>query len=170
MEKLTTIQREIQINQPLEKVWAALADFGNICHGHPGVHKSYVTSLQNSGVGATRHCDFTMMGASAEERIIEWNTLENIKIEVYQLKKMPGIDKLSLDLAIHANEENTILKSTMVYSMKNVFFDLMNKLMMKKMNAELLDGIMAGHKLYIETGTIVTEKTKLNVNEVIKIN
>lgn len=37
-------------------------------------------------------------------------------------------------------------------------FDIMNSLMMKNMNAKLLDGIMAGHKLYIETGTIVNEK------------
>lgn len=169
MKNLTTIRREIKINQPLETVWNSLADFGNICHGHPSVHKSYVTSIQNSGVGATRHCDFTMMGASAEERIVEWNALENIKIEVYQLKKMPGIDQLSLDLAIQSAGEETILSSTMTYTMKNSFFNLMNKLMMKKMNAELLDGIMAGHKLYIETGLIVTEKTKLNLKEVTKL-
>ncbi len=170
MKKSTIIQREIHINQPIEKVWAALADFGNICHGHPGVQKSYVTSLQASGVGATRHCDFTMMGASAEERIIEWNELKNIKIQVYQLKKMPGIDQLSLDLSVTSNGNQCTLKSTMIYSMKNIFFDFMNQIIMKKMNADLLDGIMAGHKLYIETGTIVTEKTPLNLKEVIKIH
>ena len=41
---------------------------------------------------------------------------------------------------------------------------------MKNMNAKLLDGIMAGHKLYIETGTIVNEKTKLDTSIVKKIN
>ena len=46
----------------------------------------------------------------------------------------------------------------------------MNSLMMKNMNAKLLDGIMAGHKLYIETGTIVNEKTKLDLSTVKKIN
>jgi hypothetical protein len=170
MKKSTIVKREIKINQPLEKVWSALADFGNICHGHPKVSKSFVTSSLKQGVGATRHCDFTMMGASAEERIVEWNELENIKIEVYQLQKMPGIDQLSLDLAIKADGEQTILKSTMVYTMKNSFFDLMNSLMMKKMNAELLDGIMAGHKLYIETGTIVNDKTKLDLLQVKQIS
>lgn len=168
MTKTTTIKREIEIHQSKEKVWQALSDFGHICHGHPAVSKSYITSTQKEGVGATRHCDFTMMGASAEEKVTEWNTDKNIKIEVYQLNKMPGIDTMALDLAIRDQGPNTILTGTMVYTMKNTFFDIMNSLMMKNMNAKLLDGIMAGHKLYIETGTIVNEKTKLDLSQVIK--
>ncbi len=170
MKKVTTIKREVEIHQPKEKVWLALADFGNICHGHPSVKKSFITSEIKKGIGATRHCDFTMMGASAEEKVTEWNEGRNIKIEVYQLHKMPGISDLSLDLSISGYGNKTILSSTMNYTMKNYFFNIINKLMMKKMNAELLDGIMAGHKLYIETGTIVTEKTKLELNKVIKLN
>jgi len=83
---------------------------------------------------------------------------------------MPGIDTMALDLAIRQNGDKTILSSTMAYSMKNSFFDVMNSLMMKNMNAKLLDGIMAGHKLYIETGTIVNEKTKLDTSIVKKFN
>lgn len=170
MGSTTTIKRQIEINMPQEKVWAALADFGNICHGHPAVSQSFVTSTQKSGVGATRHCDFTMMGASAEEKVVDWNEGKNIKIEVYELNKMPGIDTMALDLAIKPNGNNTLLSSTMQYTMKNAFFDIMNSLMMKSMNAKLLDGIMAGHKLYIETGTIVNEKTKLDLSQVTEIN
>jgi len=170
MGKSTIIKREIEINQTKDKVWKALADFGNICHGHPAVSKSFVTSTQKEGVGATRHCDFTMMGASAEEKVTEWNEGKNIKIEVLELKKMPGIKTMILDLAIRNQGEKTILTSTMSYSMKNGLFDIMNSLMMKKMNAKLMDGIMAGHKLYIETGTIVNDKTKLNLSQVTKFN
>jgi len=170
MGKITTIKREIEINQSKDKVWKALADFGNICHGHPAVSKSFITSTQKEGVGATRHCDFTMMGASAEEKVTEWNEGKNIKIQVQELKKMPGIKTMELDLAIRNQGEKTILTSTMVYSMKNGFFNVMNSLMMKKMNAKLLNGIMAGHKLYIETGTIVNDKTKLDLSQVTKFN
>ena len=165
---MTTIKRAIEIDQSTEKVWKALADFGKICHGHPAVSKSYITSNKKEGVGATRHCDFTMMGASAEEKVTEWNEGKNFKIEVYELNKMPGIDTMELDLAIKANGSKTILTGTMAYTMKNIFFDWANSLMMKNMNAKLLDGIMAGHKLYIETGTIVNEKTKLDLSKVIK--
>jgi hypothetical protein len=170
MSKVTTIKREIAINQSKDQVWKALADFGNICHGHPAVSKSFITSSKKEGVGATRHCDFTMMGASAEEKVTEWNEGKNIKIEVEELKKMPGINTMALDLAIKENSGKTILSGSMAYTMKNGFFDIMNSLMMKKMNAQLLDGIMAGHKLYIETGTIVNEKTKLDLTTVKKIN
>jgi hypothetical protein len=170
MSNITTFKREIEINQSKDQVWKALADFGNICHGHPAVSKSFVTSKQKEGVGATRHCDFTMMGASAEELVTEWNEGRNIKIEVQELKKMPGIKTMVLDLAIRSSGEKTILTGTMVYTMKNIFFDIMNTIMMKGMNAKLLDGIMAGHKLYIETGTIVNEKTKLDTSIVKKIN
>ena len=134
------------------------------------VKKSFITSTQKEGVGATRHCDFTMMGASAEEKVTEWNDGKNIKIEVYKLNKMPGINTMALDLAIRKNGDNTLLTGTMVYTMKNGFFDVMNSLMMKNMNSKLLDGIMAGHKLYIETGTIVNEKTKLDLTTVKKLN
>ena len=170
MRQTTTIKREIEINQSKGKVWKAIANFGNICHGHPAVSKSFITSSQKEGVGATRHCDFTMMGASAEEKVTEWNDGKNIKIEVTELKKMPGIDTMALDLAIRENGEKTVLSSTMEYSMKNGFFEIMNSLMMKKMNAKLLDEIMAGHKLYIETGTIVNEKTKLDTSIVTQLN
>lgn len=170
MNPITTIKREITIQLPKEKVWALLADFGNVCHGHPKVSKSFITSSNTQGLGATRHCDFTMMGASAEEKIVAWNEGNSMKIEVYELKKMPGIKELSLDLSIKESGKDTILRGELNYSMKNAFFDFMNNLMMKKMNAELIDGIMAGHKKYFETGEIVTEKTKLELNKVVKIS
>jgi carbon monoxide dehydrogenase subunit G len=166
MGKTTTITREIEIKLPKQKVWDTLSDFGHICHGHPAVSKSYVTSKQKMGVGATRHCDFTMMGASAEEKVTDWNEGKNIKIEVYELHKMPGIATMALDLSIREKAGHTVLTGTMVYSMKNSMFDLMNGLMMKGMNAKLLNGIMAGHKKYIETGEIINEKTKLDLSQV----
>lgn len=170
MGKITTFKRAIVINVPKQKAWEAIADFGNICHGHPAVSVSRVTSAQKTGVGATRHCDFTMMGASAEERIAEWNEGKNVKIEVYELKKMPGLQTTSLNLQIDEQGENTVLTATLSYSMKNAFFDIMNALMMKKMNSDLLNGILAGHKKYIETGEIVNAKTKLDLSKIITLN
>ncbi len=168
--KITTIVREIEISTSQEVVWGKIADFGNICHGHPAVKKSYITSEQQQGVWATRHCDFTMMHATAEERIIEWNEGKNITIEVYKLKNMPWIQTTTLNLELSPTGGNTtILRGTLVYTMKNCFFDLINTLIMKQKNASLLDGILAGHKLYIETGTIVDEKTKLDLDKVQKI-
>jgi hypothetical protein len=165
----TQFIREIHIQLPKDKVWAKLADFGNICHGHPAVKKSFITSAQKTGVGATRHCDLTMMGATAEERVVEWTEGESITIEIYELHNMPGIDKLTLQLSARSVADGSVMRGEMNYTMKNVFFDLMNRLMMKSMNAKLLDGIMAGHKKYMETGEIVNEKTPLDLSQVVRV-
>ena len=169
MGKTTTFKRAIEINAPKEKVWKALADFGNICHAHPAVDTSHVTSKQKEGVGATRHCNLNMIGATSEERVIEWNEGKNVKIEAYELKNMPGIKNITVDFSIEGKGDKTVLTATMDYSMKNGFFDIMNSLMMKRMNSQLLDGIAAGHKKYIETGEIVKKNTKLELDKVIVI-
>ncbi|MBL0111486.1 MAG: hypothetical protein IPP42_11750 [Saprospiraceae bacterium] len=61
---------------------------------------------------------------------------------------MPGIATMDLDLSIEEKGSHTMLSGEMVYTMKNGFFDLVNSLMMKNMNAKLLDGIVAGIKIY----------------------
>lgn len=168
---MTTIKRQIEINASKEETWKAIANFGDICHASPGVLKSHVTSSQKEGVGATRHCDFAMMGATAEEKILEWNDGESLKIEVYELKKMPGIKTMEADFKVKENGNGkSILTATLKYSMKNGLFDLLNVLMMKRMNTKNWNSVLAGHKKYIETGEIVTQKTSLELDKVIALN
>ncbi|MFT5021213.1 MAG: ligand-binding SRPBCC domain-containing protein [Polaribacter sp.] len=166
---MTTISREIEINASKEEVWKAIAKFGDICHASPGVLKSHVTSEQQEGVGATRHCDFAMMGATAEERITEWVEGESLKIEIYELNKMPGIDKMEAMFAVRTENGKTILRADLSYAMKNVVFDAMNSMMMKKMNTKLWNSVLAGHKKYIETGERVFKETPLEVDKVVAI-
>jgi len=168
---MTQIKRQIIINVPKEKVWNAIASFGDICHASPSVLKSHVTSDKKEGVGATRHCDFAMMGATAEERILEWNEGESLKIGVYELKKMPGIKTMEADFKVESEGDNTtVLTASLNYSMKNGFFDTMNSLMIKSMNTKNWNSVLAGHKKYIETGEIVTQKTALELDKVIALS
>lgn len=165
---MTTISREIEINASKSDVWKAIANFGDICHASPGVLKSHVTSKQQEGVGATRHCDFAMMGASAEERVLEWNDGESLKIGVYEFKKLPGIKTMEANFKVkETGNGKTRLMATLDYSMKNPFFDIMNILMMKSMNIKNWNAVLAGHKKYVETGEIVTERTVLELDKVI---
>jgi ribosome-associated toxin RatA of RatAB toxin-antitoxin module len=168
---MTRISREIEINASKEDVWNAIAKFGDISHTSPGVLKSYVTSEQQEGVGATRHCDFTMMGASAEEKVLEWNEGESLKIGVYELKKLPGIKTMEANFKVKEIDSNkTMLTATLEYSMKNPLFNAMNSMMMKKMNTKNWNAVLAGHKKYIETGEIVTKETTLELDKVIELN
>ena len=166
---MTTISKEIEINASKENVWKAIAKFGDICHASPGVLKSHVTSEQQEGVGATRHCDFAMNGAPAEERVIQWEEGESLTIEVYDLKKMPGIDKMEAKFSVRTENNKTILRADLIYSMKNVLFDAMNSMMVKKMNTKLWNSVLAGHKRYIETGERVVKETVLEINKVITL-
>lgn len=170
MRAPTTFKREIEISRPKEKVWQTIADFGNISHENPAVIESFVTSSQKEGVGATRHCDFTRLNASAEEKVVEWNEGKSVKTETYAIRKIPGIATMAIDLAIREKGDHSILTGTLEYSMKNVFYDLLNKLVLKHRNEKLLDGIMAGHKKYIETGDIVYKKTPLDLEAVSKLH
>ncbi|MCB0650520.1 MAG: SRPBCC family protein [Saprospiraceae bacterium] len=167
---MTTISREIAINATKEEVWKAIAKFGDICHASPGVLKSHVTSQQQEGIGATRHCDFAMNGATAEEKVTAWKEGESLSIEVFELKKMPGINTMKADFAIRTENGKTILRADLNYDMKNAFFDVMNVLMVKKMNIKLWNSVVAGHKKYIETGERVVEKTILELDKVVTLN
>ncbi len=167
---MTTISREIEITKSKEEVWNAIAKFGDICHGSPGVLKSHVTSQQQEGIGATRHCDFAMMGASAEEKITEWKEGESLSIEVYEFNKLPGIKSMTADFEVRTENDKTILRADLHYNMKNALFDMMNILMMKKMNTKNWNAVLAGHKKYIETSERVLENTVLELNKVIILN
>ena len=167
---MTTISRKIAINASKKDVWRAIAKFGDICHASPGVLKSYVTSEQQEGVGATRHCDFVMNGATAEEKITAWKEGESLSIEVFDLKKIPGIKNMNADFMIRTDNGKTILQANLHYDMKNIFFDVMNGLMIKRMNNKLWNSVVAGHKKYIETNERVVEKTVLELDKVIALN
>ena len=170
MKSATTFKREIEINRPKEKVWQTIADIGNISHENPAVVESFVTSAKKEGVGATRHCDFTRLNASAEEKVVEWNEGKSVKTETYELRKIPGIATMAMEFAVREKGDHAILTGTMEYSMKNPFYDLLNQLVMKSRNEKLFDSIMAGHKKYIETGDIVYEKTPLDLKAVEKLH
>ena len=170
MKTATTFKREIEINRPKDKVWQTIADFGNISHENPAVVESFVTSAKKEGVGATRHCDFTRLNASAEEKVVEWNEGKSVKTETYELRKIPGIATMAMEFAVREKGDHAILTGTMEYSMKNPFYDLLNQLVMKSRNEKLFDSIMAGHKKYIETGDIVYEKTPLDLKAVEKLH
>lgn len=167
---MTIISREIEIDASKEAVWTAIAKFGDICHGSPSVLSSHVTSEQQDGIGATRHCDFAMMGATAEEKITAWDEGESLSIEVYELKKMPGIKRMQADFKVRTDNGKTVLRADLSYEMKNGFFDFMNKLMMKGMNVKNWNSVLAGHKKYIETGERVLENTVLDLNKVKVVN
>jgi len=170
--KSTTIRGEIKINAGKEQVWDALANFGDIYQASPGVVKSYLTSDAKTGVGATRHCDFTANGAdggNVEEEITAWEEGESMSINITEFNKIPGIKHLLAEFDIRADGKDTILRAVFTYSMKNILFDAMNPLMVKKANTKALHGLLAGYKKNIESGEEVQSATKIAYDKVVTI-
>jgi len=166
--KKTIIKRKIRIKAPTQKVWDALADFGNISRMSADVSKSYLTSDQKTGVGTTRHCDLTRMGAQVEERIIEWDEGKSMKIDIYANKRIPMTAGMIGFFSLKKDGNETILSGNFEYSMSNFIGDIMNSLIMRKMNINSWEKLIAGIKYHVETGRDVGEKTKLDMSPVEK--
>lgn len=168
--KKTVINRQVKINAPKEKVWAALADFGNVQVMSPNIAKSYSTSDAPNGVGATRHCDFTAMGATVEEKIVEWNEGDSMRIHLYDTKNMPMIRDIQAHFGLTESEGTTSLTATFEYGMSNAIGGFMNNLAMKKINIKSWETFMAGIRHHVETGENVDKSTDLNMSEILTLN
>ena len=150
------ITKEVEINAPKAKVWSVLADLGAIENYSPLVTKSYSTSENKQGLGASRHCDLLPMG-SVEEKIIEWDEGESYKIEIFEGKAIPfkGTGKFELT----ENGKSTNVKMTFEPDMGNgIFGKIMGFMMKEKMN-KMITGVVIGLKHHLETDELVSAKT-----------
>ncbi len=162
----TVISRKVTINAPKQKVWDALADFGNVQNMSPNISSSYLTTEQKNGVGAQRHCDFTSMGAQVEERIVEWNEGKSLKIDIYERKNMPMIANILAEFKVEGKDNKAVLRGSFEYSMSNGLGNVMNSLVMKKMNIKTWVLFLAGIKHHVETGENVEKGIRLDVSTV----
>lgn len=166
--KKTSITRKVSINAPKEKVWKALADFGNVQSLSPNIAKSYLTSEQKNGVGAKRHCDFESMGVQVEERIIEWNEGESLKIDIYETKNMPMITGMEAEFKVTEEGGQTFVSGTFQYGMTNAIGGFLNNIAMKKMNEKSWVAFIAGIKHHVETGEDVNKDTQLDLSPILE--
>jgi hypothetical protein len=164
--KKTIIKRNVTINASKQKVWNALADFGNVQNLSPNIKKSFLTSEDTIGLGSTRHCDFYSMGASVDEKIIEWNEGKLMRIELYNPKNLPMIRDMEALFELEEKNNQTFVKGTFEYGMSNSIGQFFNMLKMEKMNTKSWEAFMAGIKHNLETGEKIDKKTHLNLEAV----
>ena len=101
-----------QIAAPVETVWAALDDFGDIQRWNPGVASSALTSDGPVTEGTTRHCDLTPFGG-VNERIDSFIPNERLTVDIYETFKLPISDSIA-DFNIAPSGDGTEL--TLHYS------------------------------------------------------
>jgi len=164
--KTTTIETKVEINASKDKIWEILADFGNVQNLSPGIAKSYLTSDVKTGLGASRHCDFTAMGAQVEEKIVEWEEGNFMKIELFDGKNLPMMRGMKATFKLKSTNKGTLITSVFEYHMNNMVGDLLNGLKMKQVNKKTWVLFLAGIKHYAETGENVSKETKLDLSMV----
>lgn len=145
--KMNTINFEMSINAPKEKVWKILADFSGIHKWAPLVTDSTSTTSNNNGLGCERSCEIQNMG-SIHERVTEWNEGEGYRVEV---ATVPGT-------AVKSGFTSWLLESEGDHTMAKIasYFELEGTEEEKKAFLEkaphLLKSSVIGLKHYIETG------------------
>lgn len=151
---MTTIIREIWIDAPRQTVWdQALVDFGNISLWNPNVPNSYSTNSRPQGIGAERHCDLTISGASIEERVVKWRDGEMMEVLITEGKKTPPWKNPTALIELFDERGGTRMRMTFSYTMKlGPIGWLMDVMMVKPQFGKALEALPAGLKYYMETG------------------
>lgn len=163
---MATIHYEIAVDRPASEVWKLISDIGGVYRYNPNVAQSRLTSGgADLGVGATRHCDLTFSGSSAEERILEWNEGEGYALEIFGGEKMPpfkGHPRAAVAVR-PAGSGRSVVTGDLSYELKfGPVGRLMDKAMVAPRFGPAFGGLLAGIKHHAETGEEVTEKTDLS--------
>jgi carbon monoxide dehydrogenase subunit G len=165
----TTITRSVVINAPRQRVWQAIGhEFADVSKLSPGVLESEITSQEEIGLGTTRHCKLSVMGAELDERITDWREDEYLGIDIYQWRNLPMVRSMNASFALSDEGEETRLEMSISYSVgMGPIGWLMNQIMMRRMNTKGWESFTAGIKHHIETGEFVDPDTRLNLAAVV---
>lgn len=154
---MTELTFETKIDAAPAEVWGVLSDFGNVYRFNPSVPTSHLTSDARNGLGATRHCDLIIPGASVEERIIDWVDEESYQVEIYQGTRTPPAETVQARLSVRAEGDRTIARMQMAYKLKGgVVGQAMDRVLVRRQYVKAATGLLAGLKHYIERGEEVT--------------
>lgn len=150
---MTTISASTRINAPKARVWEVLADLGGISKWNPGVARSYYTSEQTRGDGASRHCDLQPRGW-LEERAFDWREGEGYTIDVYD-SDLP-LERNRVRFTLSENGEATTVTVTADYKLKfGPLGALLDAVYGRRQFRRGFEGLLAGLKYHVETGELV---------------
>lgn len=145
---MRTIQSQITINQPKEKVWAILSDITAMENYMPGVQNVQLISENSQGIGAARHCTFED-GVELQERVIKWDEGNKYTLETTKFVNVP-MKENQITFSLRPNGSNTQVTQSMEYKMKGGIFAPVMELMAKGMMTKAINGALGGLKAYAE--------------------
>lgn len=148
----------IHIDAPRSIVWEAIADLGGIQAFHPGVTRSYYTSEQTEGVGASRRCELKPMG-SVDERAIDWRPGKSVTLEVKGGPKGPPFKSAQGRMWVDEDGTGTRAGLDFEYELKfGLIGLLLDRLVMRRQFQKMLPAVLRGLKDHLEPGERTTSR------------
>ncbi len=155
----TTISHDIQIEAPRSDVWGILANLETLQHYDREVERSFYVSDAREGVGATRQCDLPD-GTSVKERVVSWREGDGYVIEVDEDGTNYPTTDMRVEFTLEEAAGGTRVGMTYRYALKPGMPAEAGEEMRQGFQ-ELVTGLLAGLKKYVETGeSIVTEASQ----------
>ena len=146
MNSFTT---ETTIDAPVETVWAALADIGNIYAWNPGVVASRTTSEEFEGLGATRYC--ALGGKNfLDEEVVAWKPHEQLFMRISDTN-LPFATAV-IRFYLKAENDKTAVTVSPQYKLKfGILGSLIDRVYVKNNYRQGMDGLLAGLKEFVES-------------------
>ena len=160
---------EVLIEASKERVWEALADFGNTYLWSPAVAHSRSTSDIPNGIGATRHCDLNISKASIEERVVDWVENERIRVEIFDGRRTPPFREAWGEFTLEEvpGGGGTLTRLQLHYELKGgILGGVIDRLMVRRQYGKGLKLGLAGLKYHVETGKPIEKGTRVPVDKV----
>ena len=146
---MASFETQIEIDAPVEEVWKVLADIGNIYRWNPGVVKSHVTTDEETGIGAGRHCD---LGGKnyLDEEIVEWEDQKRLTVRIIGTN-MP-FKTADIRFVLRRNDEtSTVVSVSPEYTLKfGVLGKLMDVLLVRRTYIKGMNNMLKGLQTFIE--------------------
>jgi len=154
-EEMSVVNASREVEAPVSRVWATLADFGGIHRFNASVDRSPINEgTPPSGVGSERTCHL-YDGNRIQERVVESVEEEKISIEIFETS-MPLKSGLGVFTLVPTANGSTRVTVSMSYVVKyGPVGKLMDVLMVKRMLGSAMSRLLAGLDHYVTTGETI---------------
>lgn len=144
------------IEAPVTQVWATWDDYAHIEKFNPNLSRSFLLDgSKQSGLGAERQCTLTDGKNFIQERIVEYQPNQKMKIEIFN-GTFPLNDNFATIEMRQMSPNRTELTFLMEFVPKYGLLGRMMLPIMKPQFRKLLGKMMDANKAYIERGEVVT--------------
>ena len=146
---MAKIQNEITINAPIDRIWEALSNIGELEKYDPTVEKCAILSESESGIGAKRKVTMKDGKNWFEEKCTVSKLNEALTYELTNCS-FP-VQNLNHSYTFEQNGNQTTVKQIMDYKVKFGFFGkILDSLVMRKQSDKGIKLFLGGLKSYTE--------------------